>query len=607
MFDKKEDLINSKNNDEFFKKTYDNLSKYSRKGSENSFDKRDNNSISCSYEKNNIEETTVDNFLGINNHNNINSHKNYSNFSKFRNNSSANNIYYENLFKKRNKKNKLKKTYIRNISDDIKSNRSSDISNTIESNIGSTTDSNIGSTISNIGSKRSLSRNIFIDTSEENCIDINKNNSKEENKDLYNNTYKIDSHIEENKKEKKDRKTHEFSEIPSKNLYENNFNHSSNLRKNDISYYCENNKISKNILDKNNNTNLKLNMSSINRVNSMNSVKCMTRVSSINNVCNMKNIKNSHSEVIYDDDNIFYKTNKMSSERTKVGKKNNLGCSLKKRNNMNYDNDNVMFSEIPRKSFDINEKCINNNTKIKIKRLCEKIEGFEKEIKNEIMQKKSVEKEKIYVIREAINKLEKNLNSEIKKRIEHNKNIQTIFSSEISKVQEKIENVVNDKVNEIQNAIKVLNDKINTISGNIENEKIKCIQNLEKKNNNIAKEFSNLQASFQQDKINNKEKENNICKKLEEIEKKSESKIANEKKIRDSKYQEIISYIEEIKRENKGKNENFQNFVLEEISTIKNGLVMESQAREAADDDIVQAVNHYTKALQDSLRLINSN
>ncbi|EWC89201.1 hypothetical protein PFNF54_02004, partial [Plasmodium falciparum NF54] len=77
--------------------------------------------------------------------------------------------------------------------------------------------------------------------------------------------------------------------------------------------------------------------------------------------------------------------------------------------------------------------------------------------------------------------------------------------------------------------------------------------------------------------------------------------------IRDSKYQEIISYIEEIKREKKGKNENFQNFVLEEIATIKNGLIMESQAREAADDDIVQAVNHYTKALQDSLRLINSN
>ena len=33
---------------------------------------------------------------------------------------------------------------------------------------------------------------------------------------------------------------------------------------------------------------------------------------------------------------------------------------------------------------------------------------------------------------------------------------------------------------------------------------------------------------------------------------------------------------------------------------------MESQTREASDDDIVQALNHYTKALQDALRIANS-
>ena len=52
--------------------------------------------------------------------------------------------------------------------------------------------------------------------------------------------------------------------------------------------------------------------------------------------------------------------------------------------------------------------------------------------------------------------------------------------------------------------------------------------------------------------------------------------------------------------------EKFQTFVLEEIATMKNGLVMESQTREASDDDIVQALNHYTKALQDALRIANS-
>ncbi|CRG93092.1 filament assembling protein, putative [Plasmodium gallinaceum] len=514
MFDKKDYTSNKKKDTESFKKSDDNLSTYNNKESTSNFEKGENNNSYDSELKkiyNNIDCNKENFKLQVETENNNNENKDF---------------FYDSSINNKGIKTKKIQSLNRNTSEFFQS--SDDISSNISTN-------------------------------------IRKSNNK------INNKFKINKNLEEDRKEIKNYKLNDFSELQN-NIYERSLNNSLNLTRNEIIYYCENNKMNKHFSESLSKNNLKLNMN--------------------NNIYN---------------DDIFYKTKKMSNDRNKTQKKSTFGCNLKKANNNDYENDNMIFSQGTKKSFDINEKCMNNNTKIKIKRLCEKIEGFEKEIKNEILQKKNVEKEKIYIIREAINKLEKNLNNEIKKRIEHNRNIQNIFTSEILKVQEKIENVVNDKVNEIENAIKVLNDKINTISVNIENEKIKCIQNLEKKNNNIAKEFSNLQSSFHQDKINNKEKENSICKKLEEIEKKSENKIEIEKNIRDSKYQEIISYIEEIKREKKSKNENFQNFVLEEIATVKNGLILESQAREAADDDIVQAVNHYTKALQDSLRLINSN
>ncbi|CAA9986238.1 SF-assemblin, putative [Plasmodium knowlesi strain H] len=396
-----------------------------------------------------------------------------------------------------------------------------------------------------------------------------------------------------------------------------NFNQSLNLTKNDIMYFCEGGRMLKRDFVEGgmSKSGLKLNMGGGNHISGGTHMSVGTHATS----------------TTYHEDGPLFNAAKLRTDREKVQRNPNLGCSLKKAtrsggyegetrtNSGDGDGDDcgdncsdnraggLLFAEVTKRSMEVKGKCINNNTKIKIKRLCEKIEGFEKEIKNEILQKKNVEKEKIFVIREAINKLEKNLNNEIKKRIEHNRTIQSIFSSEILKVQEKIENVVKDKVDEIEKAIKALDNKVDTIASNIESEKMKCIQNLEKRNNSIARDFSSLQAAFQQDKASNKEKESSICKKLEELERKSENRITAEKNIRDNKYQEIISYIEEIKRERKGKNENFQNFVMEEIATIKNGLILESQAREAADDDIVQAVNHYTKALQDSLRLINSN
>eukprot|EP00921_Rhytidocystis_pertsovi_P012444 GHVQ01020242.1.p1 GENE.GHVQ01020242.1~~GHVQ01020242.1.p1 ORF type:complete len:271 (+),score=49.45 GHVQ01020242.1:319-1131(+) len=49
----------------------------------------------------------------------------------------------------------------------------------------------------------------------------------------------------------------------------------------------------------------------------------------------------------------------------------------------------------------------------------------------------------------------------------------------------------------------------------------------------------------------------------------------------------------------------FRGFVLEEVSGLKNGLALATQAREQSDDEIVQALHQYTSALQKGLRFTN--
>merc|ERR1719198_1128746 len=83
------------------------------------------------------------------------------------------------------------------------------------------------------------------------------------------------------------------------------------------------------------------------------------------------------------------------------------------------------------------------------------------------------------------------------------------------------------------------------------------------------------------------------------------SPLTQEQNAREQKYQSLREELEESKRMREKGDEKFQTFILEEVAALKNGLVMESQAREQADDDIVQALNHYTKALQDALRIVN--
>lgn len=52
--------------------------------------------------------------------------------------------------------------------------------------------------------------------------------------------------------------------------------------------------------------------------------------------------------------------------------------------------------------------------------------------------------------------------------------------------------------------------------------------------------------------------------------------------------------------------EKFQTLVLDEINNLKSAIQMEREERISEDDEIVQAVNDYTRALQDGLRIINN-
>ena len=56
---------------------------------------------------------------------------------------------------------------------------------------------------------------------------------------------------------------------------------------------------------------------------------------------------------------------------------------------------------------------------------------------------------------------------------------------------------------------------------------------------------------------------------------------------------------------NQNREEQFRSLVLGEVATLKNGLQVEVEERQAEDEQIVLAINAYTKALQDGLRIVN--
>ncbi|CDJ67513.1 SF-assemblin, putative [Eimeria necatrix] len=181
-----------------------------------------------------------------------------------------------------------------------------------------------------------------------------------------------------------------------------------------------------------------------------------------------------------------------------------------------------------------------------------------------------------------------------------------MFESQLLQVQEKLSQVFVDKFEQLQCGVDALNERISLVEKEFLIERDKQNRDSEDKHSQINADLAALQHAFETDKSSRQERELQLAKRLGDLEYRTEGKFEAEKNAREQKIEQLREELEEAKRIRERGEEKFQTFILEEVAALKNGLILESQAREGADDDIVQAVNHYTTALQDALRLVST-
>jgi len=245
------------------------------------------------------------------------------------------------------------------------------------------------------------------------------------------------------------------------------------------------------------------------------------------------------------------------------------------------------------------------NAQQKLGMLHQRFNGFEREMEMETRSRKTSDESQLGTIKDDMSKLERTLNSEIKRRVEANKALQGMFESQIATVQDKLEAVFVERLDRLQARVDSLNDRMGVVEKDFSQSREKYIRDIEDKNQMVAKDVASLQVTFRQEKVDRKEREQATALKLRDHASRTAAKFEEEEKIREQKYQALREELEESKRLRERGDDKFQAFILEEVAALKNGLVVETQTREHADDDIVNSLHHYTHVLQDALRVVN--
>mmetsp|Transcript_76269 Transcript_76269/g.215866 ORF Transcript_76269/g.215866 Transcript_76269/m.215866 type:complete len:243 (+) Transcript_76269:106-834(+) len=241
---------------------------------------------------------------------------------------------------------------------------------------------------------------------------------------------------------------------------------------------------------------------------------------------------------------------------------------------------------------------------MKLAALTEKFSGFERQMEMETKARRDVEDSQTNSLRDNIARLEKTLNAEIKRRVEANKALQGMFEAQMATVQDKLEAGLLDRLDQLHTTVGSLNERVDGVEREFSQAREQYIRDIEDKSTMVAKDASGLQSAFQNERADRKEREMLIVAKLRDLDARTAERLASEQTAIDKTYSELRDELDLAVRDDGDKR--FQDYILEEMAALKNGLVVETQMREQHDDDIVNALNHYTKAIQDALRVVNT-
>lgn len=235
--------------------------------------------------------------------------------------------------------------------------------------------------------------------------------------------------------------------------------------------------------------------------------------------------------------------------------------------------------------------------------------GFDKVIEDDTIKRRDIEVQKFSAAQEGLTKLEKALNSEIRRRVEANKQVQTLTESLANNMLERLQANILVKIEKLAGSIESLTLRCAALEKGISQFRGELPTKLQVDTAALVKEISELRRQMEIDRAKRIERDTSLLRRLSEMEAFEASQFEQGLAALQHTYTQIKAEIDGLARTEEAtdsKTEKFRAFILEEISGMKNTLAVSGQAREQTDDEIVQAMNQYTNALQRGLHSANN-
>jgi len=241
-------------------------------------------------------------------------------------------------------------------------------------------------------------------------------------------------------------------------------------------------------------------------------------------------------------------------------------------------------------------------TMAKLSHVVDEFHGFNRGMEIASKSRMDKEGEDLHHLKVQIARLEQTLTQEVKRRAETNKAIQGMFEGHTATVQDKLECGLVERLDKLAENVEILNDRVSVVEEVFNTERARYVRDMEDKSAMVAKDIAALKQAFQQEWRERKERETLIVAKLRDLDERAAERLVKDQKVLEQQVEELHNELEVVGHE---EDRRFHEYVFQELASLKNGLVVESQTRQQSDDEIVAALSHYTESIQEAMRVVN--
>ncbi|CAE7946234.1 unnamed protein product [Symbiodinium sp. KB8] len=208
-------------------------------------------------------------------------------------------------------------------------------------------------------------------------------------------------------------------------------------------------------------------------------------------------------------------------------------------------------------------------------------------------------------VRANMMKAVESVQTEVHRRAEANRAMASMFDAQVHAIQDRLEAVFTAKLDQLDSGLELLGNRMAAVERDFAETREKQIRDIDKRKALLSKDVFECVAAHQQEKADRKASCAACSKSLSEFEAQTSAALKAQAQRREQKYQNLRAELDNIKQQRDSGDDTITSYIDQKVAAVEASLQVETAQRSQANDDILQALRHYTTCLQDALRIIN--